>query len=156
MPTIYPGGPEGYISQAAAQRRAINNGLKIAQLQAGKSYTFAPIAVGHVQKRAFDYGIRVEYIHGIGAIDYYDKGFRVLTPPAPLPLNNGMSGPLAVQVELLKGNGTTQREYIAPSGQKFPIIIWYLPEIAEKVGGRRRRTGVKKTRGGRKKTRRSK
>lgn len=155
-PSIPSDGPQGYQDEMWEAREEFNKGLRVKDLEVGKSYTFKKISKIEAEGmwyRAGTKGLKPEDIDGIQAFASSDiTGFKVVSPPTTVGKDTIMA-----QVQLLKADGSTQDEYTTSSGQKVKINIWFLPKITPMAGGRRRRTGVKKSRGGRKKkTRRSK
>lgn len=71
------------------------------------------------------------------ALDLWDEniiGFKVITPPRPLPLSTGREGPLFVEVHVLYKDGFIRKEVIIPGGRyapdrAVPLKLWYLPGI---------------------------
>ena len=154
-PSVPSIGPQGLQAKMAQARAKFNKGLRVKDLEVGKSYTFDKIYdAENMRARAGWRGLKSEDIDGIQAFSSSDiTGFKVVSPPAVVGKDTVMA-----QVQLLKSDGSTQDEYTSSSGQKVKINIWFLPGIAPMVGGRRRKLLTKKSRGGRKsrKTRRSK
>lgn len=112
-------------------------------MEVGKMYTYDKTAeFGEIYMRGRRLNIKSLDLQ-LYAEDLSDEnitGFKVITPPRPLPLSTGREGPLFVEVHVLHKDGSILKEAIIPGRPRaphpinrvdraFPLKLWYLPGI---------------------------